>query len=625
MHFADEATTTTELTPLLADMIADATWAFVLAGVDHTAWIEQAGDGLEVCVESRDGLERLCRFDGHQWSELADEGPATRAAAESSEDSALSPAFLSPRPYRVDSLKPTDHVILSAADEEGYYAELFQMHQPVLVFVQTLLATGWRVRVTYSIPPAHDGRAEILLRADPPRSDHLYDKPIQRALGTVPGPPVAVALWTEAEPDSWDFDPNSTGFLTKASTIMERSPETLTDYALAVAPTWTLAAGVDEVVGVGSQPVRPSIVFTPPPPPTEAELAARQKAIRKWAADHDFSHEVRPATPKSVKAFLDLEGQGSAGYYLLEFHDGQCYVGQSIRIDQRLAQHLLNHPDTASIRIKADPAATNAPDVLRHLLHEESRLIHSAQWAGLHARTKSQMTVIVGTAALDEMLSTNEQADWLAKPLAGNADDLRYGRKLELTSTAFAGSEKNFNNVARLLGDERHHAFRLLERYLSHCVPLPNATEVHYWNISPPMNAYRGDPSARWRTLWCLSVGFVETFVILKELQTGDISGFVQVNGTELYGDTDPETAYIRMKRQHPGCEIRAAEYRDSGPDNFLIDFPNLKVLNRLLSDSHVTRAAATAALLLMRVRHAPKTRQQTHCPELVSAAWACR
>ncbi|GAA3706375.1 hypothetical protein GCM10022238_22010 [Gordonia hankookensis] len=163
---------------------------------------------------------------------------------------------------------------------------------------------------------------------------------------------------------------------------------------------------------------------------------------------------------------------------------------------------------------------------------------------------------------------------------------------------------------------------RLLGEYLSNCIAYPNATEGHYWNISAPLKAGHGGPPARRRTVCCLTVGMVETFVILKNRKTDALEGFLQVNGSVLYGDLDPDTAYIRLKRQHPGIEISAANYHDSGPDNLTIDFPNIKALVRLLNDPHITLAAATATLLLMRVRKAPATRQITHCPELVSAAW---
>ncbi|MFI8772641.1 GIY-YIG nuclease family protein [Gordonia sp. NPDC062954] len=608
-------------TPIIADGISSELQLAVLIGVPSNMWIETTEAGLAVMFSDADETGVLYQHDGTAWRLEADDEPLSPGTSPdgTSELSAF-PAFLSPRRFRQPDAVPTEPLPLDKVRADDYYDETVSVHRPVMQLVQTLTATGWRVRLGYVVPSPLGDPAGIQVRATAPPSERLHDKVVQRALGKVPGIVKVVADWSEHRDGTWAFD--RIGFVA-GDDIWPRSDVILADYAVAIAPPWTLADGVDAPLNnFRSAPTRPAISLTPPTLPSEPELVERRQRIDQWAIKNGYTDEVRPANPSAVKALLAEQGKGFAGYYLLEFRNGECYVGQSVSIDKRLGQHLLVHPDTVSVRVKTDPDASLATNTLRHLLREERALIHSAQTAGLHARNKSEMTVVTGSSSLDEIIPADEQAEWLSAPERGNRTDALEGRRFDLANPAVAGSDRNFRNLTELCGESAGLVPRVLGQYLNRCVVHPHATEGHYWNLSAPMKAYRGGSPARCRTICCLTVGMVETLVILRDLQTGDIDGFMQVNGTALFGDTDPDTAYVQFKRQHPGVEIRAADYHDSGPDNLNIDFPNLRVLTRLLEDQNVTRAAATATLLLMRVRRAPRTRQSTHCPELVTAAW---
>ncbi|MGV9671690.1 GIY-YIG nuclease family protein [Gordonia sp. NPDC003504] len=617
------ATEPAAITPILADAISGQLQMLALVGEPFTAWIERTEQGLSVMLTDSDGSLAIFTYDGAVWTrtrelDAFDNSPEPDPGTELSS----APTFLSPRRFRDVGALPEDLVTLAAAKVDEYYVEITEIHHRPMTLVQTLIATGWRVTVSYTVPASAMESGGIHVRAQAPSTDRLHDKAIQRALGRVPGTVEIIADWQERDPDEWDFA--VLGFHVR-NEVWDRTDSTLNDYAIAIAPSWTLAPDVDQPLKTfGSAPSPSSnISLTPVPAPSDAEIADRRARISQWATKYDFVDEVRPATPQAVKALLEKQGHGSAGYYLLEFENGECYVGQSISIDRRLAQHLLTHSDTASIRVKVDADAPSADSTLRHLLRNERTLIHAAQTEGLHARNKSEMTVVSGTAALNDLIPTAEQTAWLNDPRGENRRDIALGRQLNLADPAFTGSARNFANLNSVAGkDGSWTIHRLIGDYLRRCIAYPNATEAHYWNISAPLKAGRGGPPARWRTVCCLTVGMVETFVILKDRKTDVLEGFLQVNGSALFGDLDPDTAYIRLKRQHPGIDISPANYHDSGPDNLNIDFPNLAALVRLLNDPHITRAAATATLLLMRVRKAPTTRQITHCPELVTAAW---
>ena len=74
--------------------------------------------------------------------------------------------------------------------------------------------------------------------------------------------------------------------------------------------------------------------------------------IRVWIPHHRSASN--PSATKKTLSELDL---GETGYYLLEFDNGDCYLGQSVDISERLKGHRLVHKDISSIRLSPDPAA----------------------------------------------------------------------------------------------------------------------------------------------------------------------------------------------------------------------------------------------------------------------------
>lgn len=84
------------------------------------------------------------------------------------------------------------------------------------------------------------------------------------------------------------------------------------------------------------------------------------------------------------------------------------------------------------------------------------------------------------------------------------------------------------------------------------------------------------------------------------------------VNGVELLGEGNDDVAVARFMRQHPGAYLDDAPYRDAGAFNLNVRAPSLDVLADLLDDTAVTRAAATAAMHLMRARKVERTRRRT-------------
>jgi hypothetical protein len=430
-------------------------------------------------------------------------------------------------------------------------------------------------------------------------------------------------VWTSfaSDADPWNFDLARTHVTTTGGTAHAIDPRVMSLVAIGAAPSWTLKPGLDRQLerhsagGQMAATVLAAPTFEPRPAPSQEELKRRRKAISEWAVAHGFDAVVEPAMPKQTAKVLDELGAGTAGYYLLEFDNGDCYLGQSISIVGRLKGHRTLRKDIISIRPKPDPVASAIDNPLRHLLDQESSLIDSIQEAGLHARNKAQMTYLTGRRSLDDSLADNgcTSADWLADPVGINAASFGKPGNVLLPPGKFSGGRADLELWKTRIGPDTATVLELIRSYMQRCLPLPLQTEYEYWTLSSP------PVIPKFRTLSNLTIGWTEAFRINIE-KDGHLSGWVQANGIELLGEDISDEAVVRFLRQHPGASLDEAPYQAAGPYNLNVRARNLQVLAGLLDDTAVTRAAATAALHLMRHRKAGASKY-AHNPMLVRAA----
>lgn len=334
-----------------------------------------------------------------------------------------------------------------------------------------------------------------------------------------------------------------------------------------------------------------------------------------WASNNDFGAPIEPAKPADVQRALDKLDEGNVGYYLLEFADGDCYLGQSISIADRLKGHRALHKDISSIRLLPDLIARSLVNPLRHLLEREASLIHSLQTAGLPARNKAQMTYLTGDGLpIDAIFKSNgtTAAEWLADPISCNRRDDRASRSLTPSADQLAAGEAAYKRWLERTGEHTDTVRSLLGIYMVRCLPLPLHTEYTHWVLSSP------DVVPRHRTLSNLSIGWTEAFRTMID-KVGHLSGMLHVNGIELLGEEMRDDALVRFMRQHPGVSVMQSPYQAAGPFNLMLWAPDLESVRDLLDDTAVTRAAATAALHLMRKSKTGRNRE-SHNPVLVNS-----
>ncbi|MGF0310276.1 GIY-YIG nuclease family protein [Rhodococcus sp. IEGM1428] len=479
----------------------------------------------------------------------------------------------------------------------------------ILSIVSSAARSGWQTALDHNLSVV--GERSILLTATPPEKIDFDSKPTREMAESHQLAPHAlrwirtIDAWTLGEP----VEPHSTEQpnLRRALDDIELFPASFAltpDAAAAITGRWHSSGSLS---GPSVLPSRP---FAHEPTPTAAELQNRAQDITQWATEHGFSEPLLPQ-PTTVAAFLADRASGTAGYYVLEFADGQCYIGESVDIASRLAQHRNRFRDITTIRVRPEIDAavqTSRLDHKRLLRLRERQLIHHAQRSNLLARNVNEMATLIGDSRhLDDIISEAQQRLWLDDPDTVNRADSTTQR---IDHSQFLGAADNFRRFTSL--PESAEVLELIGHYLTRCVPYPLQTEYQSWSVSC-LPTTRSIP----RRLSCVSIAMTETFVVNMDA-SGTIGGFIQVNDAELFSVGPPsELAFIR---RHPHATLHAAHYEESGPGQSTIFAHSLAQLHRLLDDVAVTRAAATTALNIM--RKGPSMHRRSHCPQLVAAAF---
>lgn len=273
----------------------------------------------------------------------------------------------------------------------------------------------------------------------------------------------------------------------------------------------------------------------------------------------------------SLSALLP-EHDSRCGIYLLHFEDGAHYVGQSVDVLTRFANHR-RHWQHRIVGISFAPAPSGDLDdlerrTLQHFEREGARLYNSAL-VGLP----------MGDSPLDLEIDRVDQERWLN----GIDDDAAY----DLTDrfVLAASRPREGDNFDRLSSREDYaDILGGIMVYLFTAIPWPHQTERRFWSLTclPSTNRSRNQ-----HRLAVVSVNNVETLVI-SEILTEEgwlAAGFINV-----------APGVVHM----PGAEVRRSRYRTVGE----VDTLNFAVgteLYDLLMRPDVIEAARRTALGLMR------------------------
>lgn len=306
------------------------------------------------------------------------------------------------------------------------------------------------------------------------------------------------------------------------------------------------------------------------------------------------------ATFKSIAHLFTSSRKGSrCGLYLLELADGCYYVGQSVEVVRRFAQHCKNHEIVAFAFIRVKSADLNEVEFNKIRLAEE---------LGLRLRNVIHTTFVDGEADLDLIIPEDQQHKWVT-----NAK--RYFKKDISARIQFPQShlDRYAERFRRFEGHPQAEvALKLLRTYLINSIVAPVRTEYSFWNVS----CMPSSGGTKFPRLFCVSAASMELFVVMADgANPAFIHGFINVSVDALsYFLTLEEFSEL-----HPDVELSIRDYRDAGDDQITLHAWGADNLERLLSDEFVQIAACVLSQRVMRKR--PTFYAQYHCAQLAEKA----
>jgi GIY-YIG catalytic domain len=291
------------------------------------------------------------------------------------------------------------------------------------------------------------------------------------------------------------------------------------------------------------------------------------------------------------------------GVYILEFANGERYVGQTVNVAGRFGSHRRAHGDIAYLQFCPCPRSS--------LTAFEKATIGRQRDAGYKLRNITHALGPLGDSDLDPVVLPAEQHAWLNDPdhsfedQGDRADDPAQRRE----------------HHARYLRLSQEDTFPLVTRIISHyvpaCLPKPAETERTFWAISALPGTGR---TRHGRRLTTLSVNKMETLFLLD----GDGSGrryFGGVVNVSLQTLTDSAGSLKRLARDHPMLDFREAAYESAGGDALAIGFTGIDGYHGLWDIPGAPHAARALNIMLM--RKGPTFQWRSHCYDLADWAFA--
>ena len=280
--------------------------------------------------------------------------------------------------------------------------------------------------------------------------------------------------------------------------------------------------------------------------------------------------DVPPET--SLSAVLPAS-TARCGIYVLEFDDGERYVGKTVNLLARFATHARKQ-DGRIVGIRFAPLgkdrlAEAEADVVARLVSDGERL-----------RNVDLVPLPLRSEALDIAVEAGVQAAWLE----GQETQLNIGER----GKAAIQRAKTADKHAELKG---HPTFPLIveqvAKYVETCLPWPHMTEQRFWTLTSLPTTGK---SRRGRRLSALSVNNVEVLVFVEllneETDTWEWCGFLNVANSEtvvsrLSGDDRfrVDTVYYR-----PVGEVQRVDFGDFADLTALLEIPEVLAAARTLA-----------------------------------------
>lgn len=226
-----------------------------------------------------------------------------------------------------------------------------------------------------------------------------------------------------------------------------------------------------------------------------------QYKFTRWAIDSEGS----------ISALFG-GSQSRCGIYILEFENGQRYVGQSIDVVRRFADHRRHFPDIVGFQFCPIPRAL--------LDSMERKTVQANVDASYELRNIQLVSTSHRESPLDIDIDPVMQESWLQDGVFEPGED-RYTQVAERR----VRERKKFSKLAA--HPQYAQIFEALVVFISKCIIWPPVTVEERWTVSAMPSTYIGPD---FRRLAVINCGLVEALVFSESKQSHWVSGYVNVS-----------------------------------------------------------------------------------------------
>lgn len=287
------------------------------------------------------------------------------------------------------------------------------------------------------------------------------------------------------------------------------------------------------------------------------------------------------------------KSESRCGIYMFSLPYDLFYIGQSIDVVKRFAQHKRSHPVIYAFSFLPTPPC--------NLDKIEQQLILEAQRKEISLANKEYVQDIIGKTDFDLLVSKDEQDAWLHRKNKTTENirinDLAHRKRYIPEFNQFLKHPKN------------KEVIHLLKKYILECIPYPKRTEFSFWSVSccPKTN------KNTYPRLVCVNIHMMETFVIgYDKTDPDNLWSFIVVSKNE-FDRHYKNKMFFRII--HPNVSIHEHKYKSASGDSINIE-TTVECMSHLLDENAFIDAARNLDLRLMR-KGATVMFSRYHCFQL--------
>lgn len=278
------------------------------------------------------------------------------------------------------------------------------------------------------------------------------------------------------------------------------------------------------------------------------------------------------------------------GIYIIEFQNGELYVGQALDITRRYVQHCKTYLDITGISFKQFTQA--------HLNKEERAVIWELERQGFLLRNVVFTSLPKGDSDFDSLMPMENQKQWL--------DSITYQEMQGARVQNDILRGKYRQKFQRFL--KQPHAntiIDLLKTYVHRCVPIPVQSELSFWSCSClPATSSGMNVFSR------ININWQEVLTVFTDDGLPVFSFHLALSPLEC-ADGTPEAFLMK----YPSLIYSDHFYEPGDHDQIHIEVEGIDATLNFLQDVDVLKAIRLFNLRLM--RKGPCTYNRYHCLDL--------